>query len=157
MKKIFRNIYRILANRHVCTVKGGEMGAFKVVVRKYSATITTTSGDVKWTFYSPTRTFMLLYTAAKAGHIKELHPLCYIIYTAVTAISSDGNAAGEIFKVSTKWVERLFEKSKDAAGKVTDIDNEEAMRAMKNITERANMTRQQRRKAEREAVKKVRS
>ena len=159
MKQLFTNIkqrialWRLLGgNKVLFRFEGKDMGGFRATFRRYWLDIDSISNNFHLRLMVGTHPFGYLMESARQGIVDNIHGYCVYMYKIAMCLTTEKGFVDEITKAMYKYDKRM-EKRAESAPKASEFDDELALREVKANVERGQMTRQQRRKAERQARK----
>lgn len=150
MKSMLRKFY----NKKLYTFKGEGMGNFEVTIYRFHMDINTVSGNFSCRIRATQHPYLYLLAAATQGKVDQIYGYCMILFTVANTLTTDQKLTNDVVKAIKNWTKRHEDMGAAKAENVTTDENEFALKEVKSNVERGKMTRQQRRKEERDAKKK---
>lgn len=161
MKKNFQKFISSLMTWWLFTFKNKtliekEIGGFRFRFRRFWLDIESVA-DKYWSLRlrADTHPYLYLYSAVQQENYEQLNGYAVYVYLTSMSLTKDQLFADDVNKAFQSFESRLMAEAKAEAKKVTDYDDQQNAELMKGALERGKMTRQQRRKAEREAQKRM--
>lgn len=157
--KLFQRIvlWRLLGrNKVLYRFDGDKMGGFRVIIRRHRLDIYTISDNFHMRLMVGTHPYGYLLSSAQQGIVDNIKGYCVYMYQIAMCMTTDKEFVGDITKSLNKYEARLENQAKNSP-KANDFEHDLALREVRQNVERGQMTRQQRRKAERDAQKKLKS
>lgn len=168
MKKLFNNLiqyfalWRLLGRNKVLyrfdekhlSLKGNNASGFRVTIKRYYMDIVSVSESFRLRLPIGTRPYGYLLASAQQNRIEQIYGFCVTIYSATMLCTAEQELHDDIQKAITNYISRMQNKAENQP-KASDFEHDLALREVRQNVERGQMTRQQRRKAERDARKKM--
>ena len=161
MKKLFNKLFQRIAlwrllgrNKVLYEFSGKDFAGFKITFRTYYMDIVSESTNFKLRLAFYTRPYLYLLESAKQGKKENIYGFSLAVYRTTMMLCADQQFIDDSNKALSACFARL-EKQAGSQPKASDFENDLALREVRQNVERGQMTRQQRRKAERDARKKM--
>lgn len=168
MKKIFNKLiqrlalWRLLGRNKVLyrfdekhlSLKGNNASGFRVTIKRYYMDIVSVSESFRMRLPIGTRPYGYLLASAQQNRIDQIYGFCVTIYSVTMLCTAEQELNNDIHKAINNYILRTQTKAENQP-KASDFEHNIALREVKANVERGQMTRQQRRKAERDARKKM--
>ena len=159
MKKLLNEIARRIAmwklygkNKTLYKFEGKDYGGFRITFKTHYVDIVSESRNFNLRLASYTHPYLYLLEAAKQGNRNNIYGYCLMLFNTAVLVTTDQRLVDDIRVALVDYNARMDNEAKKQP-EPTDFDNELAIHEVKENMERGNMTRQQRRKAEREKQK----
>ncbi len=159
MKKLFNKLIERLAlwrllgrNKVLYEFSGKDFKGFKITFRRYYMDIVSESKNFKLRLAFYTQPYLYLLESAKQGKKENIYGYTLAVYQTSMLLCADQKFIDDNNKALSACFARI-EKKAESKSKASDFENDLALKEVKANVERGQMTRQQRRKAEREARK----
>ena len=163
MKKLFNKLIQRLAlwrllgrNKVLYEFSGKGFAGFKITFRRYYMDIVSESKNFKLRLAFFTRPYLYLLESAKQGKKENIYGFTLAVYQTSMMLCTDQKFIDDNNKALSDCFARM-EKRIANKPKASDFENDLALKEVKANVERGQMTRQQRRKAEREARKNMKA
>jgi len=161
MKKLFNKLFQRLAlwrllgrNKVLYEFSGKGFAGFKITFRAYYMDIVSESNNFKLRLAFYTRPYLYLLESAKQDKKENIYGFALAVYQTTMMLCADQQLVDDNNKALSACFDRL-EKRGASQPKASDFENDLALREVRQNVERGQMTRQQRRKVERDARKKM--
>lgn len=169
MKKLFTNIkqrialWRLLGwnktlyrfGEDALTFKDNadrDVNSFRVTIKRYYMDIESVSGIFKLRLPFNTRPYLYLLAAAQQGRTDNIYGFCLTTFMTAMLCTAEQQLYNEICDAISGYIARVNKQTENAP-QASEFDDELALKEVQMNVERGQMTRQQRRKAERQARK----
>ena len=161
MRKIFNKVVASVMKWWLFTFRNKtliekEIGGFRFRFRRFWLDIESVS-DKYWALRlrADTHPYLYLYSAVQQEKENQLNGYVLYVYLTSMSLTKDQLFADDVNKALQAYEKRLTAEAESEAKKVTEYDEEQSAAFVKDALERGKMTRQQRRKAERDARKQM--
>ena len=163
MKKLFNKLiqrfalWRLLGrNKVLYQFSGKDFAGFKITFRRYYMDIVSESKNFKLRLAFFTQPYLYLLESAKQGKKENIYGFTLAVYQTSMMLCTDQKFIDDNNKALSACFARM-EKRGASQKKASDFENYLALKEVRANVERGQMTRQQRRKAEREARKNMKA
>lgn len=137
-------------NRRLYVFDGDAMGGFRAVFRRYWMDAEAVGGAWRCRVMVGTQPYHYLLASARQGNVDNIHGYCMYMYSVAMCLTTDKGLSDDLSRVLKKYDARVAKRAKTGADAFEDAM---ALKGVRRDFERGQMTRGERRKAERKSRK----